>query len=316
MRAIDHIQRRLKLHDLRVLMTVAQAGSMLKAAQRLNTSQPAVSRSIAELEQALGVRLLDRSRQGVEPTIHGRALLDCGTAVFDDLSQGVKNLEFLTDPTEGELRIGGDFPGVAGVIPAAISRFRRKHPRIDIHVIHVAVANEERQQHRALRERTIELMFGRLVQPNEKDLEVETLFQEGFVVVAGVGNPWARRRKIQLAELAEEPWLLPMRDSVIGSLIAGAFRTSGLAFPPKGVVTGAMLQMHSLIARGDSLAFFPRSLLHLGMIGLGLKVLPVNLPIPLSPFGILRLKNRTLSPLAQLFVTCAREVAKPLARRK
>jgi DNA-binding transcriptional LysR family regulator len=313
MHAADHIQRRLKLHDLRVLMTVAQAGSMLKAAQRLNTSQPAVSRSIAELEQALGVRLLDRSRQGVQPTIYGRALLDCGTAVFDDLRLGVKNLEFLTDPTEGELRIGGDFPGVAGVIPAAIRRFRRKYPRIEIGV---ALTNELRQQHHALRERTLELVFGRLAQPSEKDLEVEALFQEGLVVVTGVSNPWARRRKIQLAELAGEPWLLPTADSVIGSLVAHAFRTSGLDFPPKGVVTGAVLHMHSLISNGDSLGFFPSSLLRLGTIGLGLKVLPVNLPIPLSPFGILRLKNRTLSPLAQLFISCAREVAKPLAHRK
>jgi DNA-binding transcriptional LysR family regulator len=294
-------------------MTVAQAGSMLKAAQRLNTSQPAVSRSIAELEHALGVRLLDRSRQGVEPTIYGRALLDCGTAVFDDLRQGVRNLEFLTDPTEGELRIGGDFGGVAGVIPAAINRFRRKYPRIKIHV---TLMNEVRQQHRALRERTLELMFGRLAQSSEKDLEVEPLFQEGLVVASGVGNPWARRRKIQLAELAEEPWLLPPPDAVIGSFIAHAFRTSGLDFPPKGAVTGGVLHLLSLIAGGDYLAFFPRSLMRLGTIGQGLKVLPVNLPIPLSAFGILRLRNRTLSPLAQLFITCVREVVKPLGHRK
>jgi DNA-binding MarR family transcriptional regulator len=83
MQLSDRIGRRLKLHDLHVLMTVAQAGSMGKAAQLLNTTQPAISRSIAELEHALGVRLLDRNRQGVEPTAYGRALLDRGAAVFD-----------------------------------------------------------------------------------------------------------------------------------------------------------------------------------------------------------------------------------------
>src|SRR5215510_11009575 len=101
----DHIERRLKLHDLRVLMTAAHAGSMLKAARLLNTSQPAVSRSLAELEHALGVRLLDRSRQGVAPTVYGQALLECGAAVFDDLRQGVKKIESLANPTEGELSI-------------------------------------------------------------------------------------------------------------------------------------------------------------------------------------------------------------------
>jgi len=85
MQLSDRIGRRMKLQDLHVLMTVVQAGTMGKAAQRLNTTQPNISRSIADLEHALGVRLLDRHRQGIEPTEYGRALLDCGVAVFDDL---------------------------------------------------------------------------------------------------------------------------------------------------------------------------------------------------------------------------------------
>src|SRR6266853_2125778 len=106
MQLSDRIGRRMKLQDLHVLMTVMQAGSMGKAAQRLNISQPAISRSIAELEHALGVRLLDRHPQGIEPTEYGRALLNCGVAVFDDLRQGVKTIEFLADPEAGEVRIG------------------------------------------------------------------------------------------------------------------------------------------------------------------------------------------------------------------
>jgi DNA-binding transcriptional LysR family regulator len=103
----DRVGRRVKLHDLHVLMAVAQSGSMGKAARRLNTSQSAISRSIAELEHAFGVRLFDRSRQGIEPTQCGRALLGCGAAVFDELRQGVRSIEFLTDPTVGEVRSQG-----------------------------------------------------------------------------------------------------------------------------------------------------------------------------------------------------------------
>ena len=80
MQLSDRIGLRIKLHDLHVLIAVVQAGSMGKAATHLNTTQPAVSRSIAELEDAIGVRLLDRNPQGVEPTTFGRALLDGGTA--------------------------------------------------------------------------------------------------------------------------------------------------------------------------------------------------------------------------------------------
>src|SRR3954454_20307337 len=105
MQLSDRLGRRMKLRDLYVLMVVVQIGSMRKAAVQLNTTQPSVSRSIADLEDAVGVRLLDRNPQGVELTACGRALLDGGIAMFDDLRQAVKNIEFLADPTTGEIRI-------------------------------------------------------------------------------------------------------------------------------------------------------------------------------------------------------------------
>ena len=106
MRWADRIGRHLKLRDLHVLFEVVHWGSMAKAARYLAVSQPVVSAAIAGLEQTLGVRLLDRSRRGVEPTIYGRALLNHGLAAFDALRQGVKEIEFLADPTVGDLRIG------------------------------------------------------------------------------------------------------------------------------------------------------------------------------------------------------------------
>src|SRR5258708_35549577 len=117
MQLSDRIGRRMKLHDLHVLMAVAQVGSMSKAAALLNTTQPAISRSIAELEHATGVRLLDRNRQGVEPTEYGRALLNGGAAAVDDLRQAVKNIEFLAGPTGGGNEIGNEETVIAGVRP-------------------------------------------------------------------------------------------------------------------------------------------------------------------------------------------------------
>src|SRR5436309_14875072 len=98
MQLSDRIGSRIKLQDLHVLMTVVQAGSMGKAALMLNTTQPNISRSIGDLEHALGVRLLDRHQRGIEPTECCRALLNCGVSVFDELRQGVKHIKFLTDP--------------------------------------------------------------------------------------------------------------------------------------------------------------------------------------------------------------------------
>lgn len=103
---LERIERRLKLNDVRVLMSVVRAGSMHKAAGLLGTSQPAVSRSIADLELALGVRLLDRSRHGVEPTQYGRAIIKRGIAVFDELRQGVRTLNSLPTQRRGSCESG------------------------------------------------------------------------------------------------------------------------------------------------------------------------------------------------------------------
>src|SRR5215813_4988210 len=103
----DRVRRRLKLRDLDILLTVIQTGSMGKAAAALSMPQPAISKSIAHLEHTLSVRLLDRSRQGIEPTTYGRAIVKRGIAVFDELRQGTQDLAFLSDPTTGEIRIGG-----------------------------------------------------------------------------------------------------------------------------------------------------------------------------------------------------------------
>ena len=133
----EHIASRMKLRDLHILIAVAQAGSMNKAAVVLNMTQPAVSRSIAELERALGVRLLDRNAQGVSPTAYGRALLDGGTAVFDDLHQAVKKIEFLADPAAGEVRIGSGAVHAMTFVSAVIERLSQHYPRIVFHVVTV-----------------------------------------------------------------------------------------------------------------------------------------------------------------------------------
>ena len=143
----DRIGRRLKLRALHILLAVVQCGSMAKAARQLSVSNPVVSKAVSDLEHALDVRLLDRRAQGVEPTIYGRALLDHGLAVFDELRQAVKHLEFLADPTAGEARIGSSIAIASGLITTVVDRLSRKHPRIVFHLL----AAESGMTYRALR---------------------------------------------------------------------------------------------------------------------------------------------------------------------
>ena len=305
----EHIERRLKLQDLHVLMAVAQAGSMGKAAQRLNTTQPAVSRTIAELEDAIGVRLLDRNSHGVEPTTYGRALLHCAAAVFDDLRQGVRNIEFLSDPTLGEIRIGGNEALIVGLLSTVLGELHRQYPGITFHMTHLGPLAD---QHRELRERKIDLVLGPLASTSENDIETQVLCQDRIFVVAGLRSRWSSRRKIDLAELADEPWGLPSSDTFIGSLVREGFRARRISL--RGAATGSPHLLLSLLPKGPFLVTIPASVLTFEKNLPPLKVLPVELPVPSWPLGVMTLKNRTISPVAQLFLDYAYEVVKPLQR--
>src|SRR5206468_1715976 len=149
--------------------------------------QPAVSRSITELEATIGARLLDRRHQGVEPTEYGRALLNCGIAIFDDLRQGLKNIEFLADPTAGEVRIGSTAFLAASFVSAVVDQLSRLYP----HMLFDMVAGETETLHRELSERNVDLLIVREFGPiADERLDFEFLFDDSFVVAAGAQNQW------------------------------------------------------------------------------------------------------------------------------
>jgi DNA-binding transcriptional LysR family regulator len=313
MAAIDRVAHRLKLRDLRLLDAVVRLRSMAKAATQLNISQPAVSKAIAELEHLIGVQLVGRSRQGIEPTEYGRALLDCGVAVFDDLRQGLKKIEFLADPTAGEVRIGCHPFLAASFVSAVVDRVYRHYPRI---VSRLTIAEVGALQ-RDLHERSVDLLITRRWDPiADERLAFEFIFDDSFVVVAGAQNPLARRRRIALAELVNEPWVLPPGETGFGAAAMEAFRSCGLDYPRPTVVATPPEVRTSLLATGPFLTIFPASALRFPSRRPELRILPVELPMARVPNGIVTLKNRTLSPVARLFIDSAREVAKPLAKRK
>src|SRR5262245_42109846 len=130
----SQIGRRLTLRDLHVFLTVVQQGSMAKAAAQLGISQPSVSEVIADLEQALDARLFDRRPRGVEPTRYGQALLRRTRAVFDELKQGIRDIELLDDPSLGEIRIGCPVAATATFLPNVIHEFLEAYPKVVLHV--------------------------------------------------------------------------------------------------------------------------------------------------------------------------------------
>jgi DNA-binding transcriptional LysR family regulator len=313
----DHIGRRLRLRDLRVFFAVVQAGSLSKAAAQLRVSHPAVSQVIADLEHALGVRLFDRNSRGVEPTIYARALLARGRAAFDELKQGIRDIESLTDPTTGELTIGYVQSNATTIFPQIVERFSADYPRV---VMRANIVPDPSFTFPGLRNRTYDLILARISKPlldddAVNDLNIEALFDDPWIIVASVRGRWAGRRKIDLAELVEEPWLMPPPDTPSYELVSEAFKARGLRIPTATLVTYSIDLRAKLSARGRLITVAPRSVLGDQDEPSGLlKELPVSLPVRPWLVAIVTLKNRTLSPVVERFIKCAREVAKSFTR--
>src|SRR5215208_3828611 len=264
------IGRRLKLRDLHILLAVVQHRSMAKAASALAIAQPAVSKAIADMEDVLGLRLLDRGRYGVEPTSYGLALAKRGRAVFDELKNGVEELLFLSDPTVGELRLGSAEAMAAGILPPIIERFSRQNPRVHLSIAQALFAT---MQYRELRERSIDLLLGRIPQTfAENDLEADILFNDHVHVVVGKRSRWAHIRSSKLEDLVDEPWILPPPETLAGSLTTELFRANGIEVPRTPVATLSMHLCCQLAASGAFLTVLPNSILHFRGRALGLKI--------------------------------------------
>lgn len=310
MQLSDRIGHRITLQQLHVLMTVVQAGSMHKAAALLNSSQPVISRSIGELEHILGVRLLDRHTQGIEPTAYGRAMFEHGIAAFDELKQGMKRIELLADPGAGEVRIGSTIYTGETFVTAIIERLSRRYPRI---VFHLVTSDETDTLYRDLHERNVDFLIARKGgRFSDETLGFELLYDPSLVVLAGSRSRWTRKRRIALAELVNEPWVLPPPEGIMGPAYLDVFRASGLDHPRIAVFATQPGARLNLVATGRFLTLQTSTLSKSPKIA----VLPVKLQHARAPVGIINLKKRTLSPVAQLFIETARDVAKPLTRRK
>jgi DNA-binding transcriptional LysR family regulator len=292
---------------------------MAKAAAQLGVSQPTVSEAIASLEHTFGVRLVDRSHQGIEPTMYGDALLKRSTAAFDELKQSSRDIEFLTDPTAGELKIGCSETLAATVLPPVIQRFSEKYPRA---VLHMDDVTSPEMQYAGLQARKYDLILTRLLVPVagdpfvEQDFHVEVLFNDQLVVAVGRHSRWARRRRIDLAELIDEPWILTAPRTWNYACVAEAFQAQKLDMPKVCLLTFSVHLRTHLLASGHFITVLPKSVMRVNSERYALKALPIDLPVRQWPVAIMTLKNRALSPVVERFIDCAREVAKPLAKHR
>jgi len=304
----SRLGRRLRIRDLYILSTVIRCGSMAKAAQELAMTQPAVSGAIANLEHVVRVRLLDRNPRGITPTIYSDALLRRAATVFDELKQSVHDIELLANPASGLVKVGCAESFMAGLLPAIIETLSREYPKI---IIHADYAEHVTTEFRELRERTVDLIIGRISEPfAHNDLQVEPLYEENYHVVVSRHSAWARRRRIDLADLAAEPWLHMPPDNVISVLIARAFQKQRIEVPRERVASLSMHLRCHLVANAGFVTIMPNSMLRFNADRWGLKALPIDLGVRSRKVSIITLKNRTLSHVVELFIEQARATSK------
>jgi DNA-binding transcriptional LysR family regulator len=304
------IGRRLRFRDLHVFFIVVDCGSMSKAAAELGVSVPTVSEVIADLEHSLGVKLLDRSPRGVEPTVYGQAFLKRGRHAFDELKQGIRDIEFLSEAATGELRIGCDESICAATLPLVLERFARQYPGVVVEIDDLPL----RVFPPDLRAHGYDLVLTRLrggtvadLQSHE-DVDVEVLFNDELVIAAGAQSRWAGQREIDLADLAADRWILAGPETWNYAAVAEAFGARRLKMPKIFVKTLSLHIRANLLASGEYITALPRSVLHLYGQRFAMQILPVDLPPRPWPVILLTLKNRSLTPVVERFIWNLREI--------
>jgi DNA-binding transcriptional LysR family regulator len=168
-----------------------------------------------------------------------------------------------------------------------------------------------------LHERKIDLVFARLASDPvqgrlTEELNAEVLFNDRYALVVGEKSKWARRRRVELADLVDEPWIMTPLDALGDSFVAKAFRTRGLQEPGLVITTFSIHLRNNLVGSGEFIAALPGSVLRIYRKRHSLKELSIELSVH-PPVAVVTLRNRTLGPVVQLFIQCAREVAKSLA---
>lgn len=296
---IESLPRHLRMRELRVFVAVLEHRSFRKAAAALHVTQPAVTKAIASLEEMLGVKLFDRSANGVEPTVHGESFAPHATAIFGELRSAAQQLAIVSSGAKGTLRVGTVPMPAAGFLALAIKRLVDAHPSVFVSV----VEGRELDLGERLRKREIDLAIVRLELFDARDdLRTDTLFEESLCVLAGRNHVLANRHRVTWKELLNQAWVLPPADSFFYKYVRRTLDRLDLELPRHSVESISIHVQYSMVLHGSMLSFGSRSQLTFSPIKDFLVRLPVALPSVKGMIGAVMLRGREQTPLAAQLV--------------
>jgi DNA-binding transcriptional LysR family regulator len=309
MRPIDLLNGRLKLRHLVLVVAIADQGSVLRAAEHLRLAQPAVTRSLREVENVLGVELFTRGPRGVTPTLFGEAFVEHARAVLAELRRAGERIAELADARTGTVTIGTLLAGSNVLLPRAIAALKRDRPGI---MVTVREATFDAQTPRLL-DGEIDLIVGRLNPIDDlRGLRQITLYSEPVRLVARRGHPARRRPRLTLRDLLDYPWVLPLEQTALRRELEQVFRGEGLALPADLVECTSILTVRTLVRDTDMIAALPELVARTDA-----EIAP--LPVPLEPVrrhvGVTLADGRPLTPSAHLMLDHLQREAAELTSR-
>jgi len=304
--AARQLLRRITMAELRSLLAIKSAGNLTRAAQALGISQPALSQQLREVEDKLGMGLFIRHRRGLEATPAGNVMLRLADALNVDLQIAADELALTASQLGTSIRIGSMPITSAGLLAVAVGRLAQEVPQVN--VVLMEGPRETLLEH--LRHRRIDLFIGRLPEIEEvPDLQSETLFLDGAVVVASARHPLGRKARLTMEQLMRHPWVLPAEDTSFFLQIAQSMRAVGLSSPPARVRSYSMLAMPAIVSTSEMLGFLPTSMFGTGALSAGLQRLPVDFNWVASPVGVLMHRELAGNELLERLLGILRSVA-------
>lgn len=300
----------MKLNQLKLLVAACELGSIRRAAESLRLSQPAVTRSIHELETELGVTLLERTPYGVAPTIFGQTLVARAKSVEREIQLAQNEIEQLRDVGRGEVRIGVTPVAAFHLLPLAISRLRRRHSKVRIEIAEVLYP----QFLSSLRQRKFDFVIGPTAHSIPKDeFLTEILFEDDLAIVSRCEHPITRKNNLTIEELAKLDWIPPAAGTARDALMQ-AFRTLGFGTPRCVIQTDTYMLILSILHRTDMVSLAPRQLFHQLWSKAGVSILNAGFDFPPQPAGIIRHSNNIPSGAAKHVIAAIRQAALSLKK--
>jgi DNA-binding transcriptional LysR family regulator len=302
---------RLRTKHLKTLEVLGRVESMRAAANELNLTQPAITKILKDIEEILEVRLFNRSSSGITPTAIGRAAVEFARKSVSDVERFAGLITNLKLGGYGSLRIGAIMASIPEFVPLSLEKLKSQRPLMTINLV-AAPSNKLLEE---LNNQTIDMAVARLTDPEQNALfNFEPLLGEEVWVFASKDHPFATRKQISLKDLFDEPWVLQPPMSPLRQLLQQSFAELGMSALPNWIETDSIYATLKLVRLSGMIAALPRTILEEGVDAGDFVRLPVQLSHELSRYGIVTLKDATVTENMRLFSNVLRETARETLR--